>query len=60
MLVGYTMSAQPKRNAVHMIVFALAISSTIYVVMDLEYPRAGLITLKSMDRAILELRELMK
>jgi hypothetical protein len=60
MLVGYNMSFQPSRNALHMILFALAIASTIYVVIDLEYPRAGLITLRSMDRAIVELRGMMK
>jgi hypothetical protein len=60
MLVGYNMSFQPSRNILHMVLFSLAIASTIYVVIDLEYPRAGLITLRSMDRAIVELREMMK
>ena len=60
LLSGYTMSIQPRRNPLHMLLFALAISSTVYVVLDLEYPRVGLINLTSMDRAIVELREMMK
>lgn len=60
MLAGYMLSAQADRNYFHMILFALAISSTIYVVMDLEYPRAGLITLNSLDQAILNLQQMMK
>lgn len=60
LLSGYTMSLQGRRNVFHMILFALAISSTVYVVLDLEYPRAGLVNLSSMDRAIVDLREMMK
>jgi hypothetical protein len=60
MLSGYTMSLQARRNPLHMILFALAISSTVYVVLDLEYPRAGLINLTAMDQAIVGLRESMK
>jgi hypothetical protein len=60
MLSGYTMSIHPRRSPVHMVLFALAISSTLYVVLDLEFPRAGLINLTPMDDAIIQLREDMK
>jgi hypothetical protein len=60
LLTGFLMAAQGSRNVLHMSVFALAISATIYVVLDLEYPRAGLINLASMDRALVQLRDLMK
>jgi hypothetical protein len=59
-LSGYAMSVQAKRNPLHIIVFALAISATVYVVLDLEFPRVGLITLKSTDQAMIQLRDLMK
>jgi hypothetical protein len=59
-LSGYTMALQGKRNAMRITVFAVAIAATIYVVLDLEFPRAGLINLTSIDRAIVQLRELMK
>ena len=60
LLSGHTMSAQPRRDPLHMMVFALAVSLTIYVVIDLEDPRAGLITLTSADQAMVQLRETMK
>ena len=42
-----------------MVLFALAISCTVYVVLDLEFPRAGLINLSSMDQVIMQLRQTM-
>lgn len=60
LLAGFAMSSRPRRNLFHQILFALAVSCTIYVVLDLEYPRIGLINLTSMDRAVVDLREMMK
>ena len=58
---GGTLSGERQaRDVLHMVLFALAITSTVYVVLDLEYPRAGFITLTSTDQAMLDLRELMK
>jgi len=59
-LSGYAMSAQADRNPLQVAVFALAISATVYVVLDLEFPRAGLINLAAMDQAIVGLRDLMR
>ncbi len=56
LLAGFAMSPQTKRSPLHTILFALAISVSVYVVLDLEYPRAGLINLKAMDQAIIDLR----
>jgi hypothetical protein len=60
LLSGFSMSAQPHRNALHSIVFALAITATVYVVLDLEFPRLGFINLSTTDQAIIRLRDLMK
>lgn len=60
LLSGYAMSPQNKRSTLHTVLFALAISMSVYVVMDLEYPRAGFINLKDMDQAIIQLREQIK
>jgi hypothetical protein len=60
LLAGYSMSQQPKRSHLHTLIFALAISMTIYTVLDLEYPRFGLINLRSMDRSIVQLRDMIK
>jgi hypothetical protein len=59
-LSGTAMSSQSRRNVLQMVLFAVAISFTVYVVLDLEYPRAGIINLTAMDEAILQLRETMK
>ena len=56
LLAGFAMSSQTKRSNLHTVLFALAISMSVYVVLDLEYPRAGLINLKEMDQAIVQLR----
>ena len=59
-LSGYAMSRQTKRSIMHMLLFSLVVSSSVYVVLDLEYPRAGVINLRSMDQALYQLRETMR
>jgi hypothetical protein len=60
MLAGNAMSANERRPLLHMIGFALAVAITIYVIVDLEFPRIGLIQLQTADRALIELRQMMK
>ena len=60
MLSGYAMSRQTTRSILHMLLFSLVVSAAVYVVLDLEYPRAGLISLRSMDHALYQLRETMR
>ncbi len=60
MISGFAMSPQAKRSTFHMLLFSLVVAGSIYVVLDLEYPRAGLINLTSMDQALHALRETMK
>jgi hypothetical protein len=43
-----------------MIVFAAAISITVYVICDLEYPRLGLIRIDPADSVLIEIRSKMK
>jgi len=54
LLVGYGTSANKDRNWFHHMVFALAISLSIYVIVDLEYPRLGLIKVDGADQALLD------
>src|SRR4051794_33673915 len=49
LLSGFAMSSQIRRRPLHMLLFSVAISISLYVVFDLEYPREGLITLKAAD-----------
>jgi hypothetical protein len=60
LLAGYGMAGGQSRNWIHMVAFALTISAAGYVILDLEYPRLGLIQVNQFDRALLELRATMK
>ena len=60
LLAGYGMGGAPSRNWVHMTGFALAVTVVVYVILDLEFPRIGLIRLDQFDRALYELRQTMK
>jgi hypothetical protein len=60
LLAGIAMAAGKSRSWIHMLGFALIMSVTIYVILDLEFPRFGLIRVDAADRVLLELRESMK
>jgi ABC-type glycerol-3-phosphate transport system permease component len=57
LLSGYALARRGKRSLMHILVFALAVTGTICVVVDLDYPRAGLIHLRAADKPMLELRQ---
>jgi hypothetical protein len=59
LFAGFSM-AGPTRNWFHVIGTAATISITIFVILELESPRLGLIRMDSMDEALAELRETMK
>ena len=44
----------------HAIGFAAIVSTTVYVTIDLDYPRQGLIRVDDFDQALIELRESME
>jgi hypothetical protein len=52
MLAGYGMAASGPRPWLHMLAFAAVTSVTVFVVMDMEYPRRGLIRIDSADSLI--------
>jgi cytochrome c oxidase subunit IV len=56
LLAGYGMAGGHERSWTHMLVFAAVIGLTVYVILDLEYPRIGLIRLDAADRLLIELR----
>jgi len=57
LLAGYD-AAGKGRSLVHMLGFALILTIAIYIVLDFEYPRAGLlIHLDSADQALVNLRQ---
>jgi len=59
-LAGFRMSSGQHRSWVHILGFAVLTVIIIYVMLDVEYPRAGLIRLESADQLMLNLRNSMK
>jgi len=59
-LAGYDMGAEPTRSWVHMLGFAVILGVAVYVIIDLEYPRLGLIRLDAFDQLLVNLRAQMR
>ncbi len=59
-LAGNAMSRSERLPKFHMAVFAAVISVTIFMILDMEYPRAGFIRIGAADQPTYDLRELMK
>lgn len=60
LLVGYGTSSNKDRSWFHPVIFAAILSLTVYVIVDLEFPRLGLIRVDAADQVFLELRESMR
>jgi hypothetical protein len=58
-LAGYGMSAS-RSSRLHPVAFALVLTATVYVILDLEYPRVGLIRIDAADQLLVEVRERMR
>jgi len=59
-LVGYDLAGGMRRNWLHVLTFALLFSLTLYVIIDMEYPRVGLIRVTAMDRLLEDVRDSMR
>ena len=57
---GMGLASAPARNLVHGIGFAATIAIAVYVIIELEYPRLGVIRVSKMDQALVELRDSMR
>lgn len=57
LVAGYAMAKRRKRSWLHMLLYAACIAITVYTVIDLDYPRSGLIRLSSADKALEQLRD---
>jgi len=60
LLAGYGMAGGQKRNLLHMLVYATVMAGAVYVIMDLEYPRGGLIRIDAADQTLVDVRNGMK
>ncbi len=57
LFAGYGMAGAKTRNWVHMIGFAAVMAGAFNVIVDLEYPRLGLIRVDTFDQALVDLRK---
>jgi hypothetical protein len=61
LLAGYRMAGgQPSSCWIHMLAFAVIMAVTVYVILDLEYPRLGLIRVDAVDQVLVDLRDSMR
>ena len=56
LLVGYGSAGNKARAWFHPVAFAAVISLAIYLIIDLEFPRAGLIQVSDSDRVLVDVR----
>src|SRR5271165_976120 len=59
LFAGYDMAIRRRLNVLHSVAFAVVLSVTVYVIIDLEYPRLGFIQISDSDRVLVDLRKSM-
>lgn len=60
LLIGYGTAVNKRRSWLHTQVFAVILAMTTYVIVDLEFPRLGLIRADSADQLLMDLRASMR
>ncbi len=60
LLAGYAMAGGKTRSWIHVVGFALIMATSVYVILDLEFPRLGIIRIDPFDQVLVELRQSMK
>lgn len=59
LLVGYEMAANHRRSWLHHLAFAAILSLSVYIIIDMEFPRFGMIRIHSADQVLLDLQQQM-
>ncbi|HTS02167.1 MAG TPA: DUF4239 domain-containing protein [Thermoanaerobaculia bacterium] len=59
LLAGYEMGASAARSWLHVLAYAVGVAFILYVIVDFEYPRIGLIRIDSFDRYLVDVRRAM-
>jgi len=58
--VGYALGSSPRRNWMYMVGSAATAAVAMYVIIELEYPRLGLLRANAIDQALVEFRTTMR
>ena len=59
LLAGHAMAANPAWSWTHTLAMALVMAVTVYVIIDIEYPRQGLIRVDDFDQLMVDVRQSM-
>jgi hypothetical protein len=59
-LIGYSMSTFGNRDWIPVIIFTLVVGSAMYVIVDYEYPRAGVVRVDAVDYVLIQTLEKMQ
>ncbi len=57
LLAGYGMGGARSRSWLHVLGYAVIVALAVYVIIDIEYPRLGLIRVDTLDQALIDLRK---
>jgi hypothetical protein len=60
MLAGYQSASQRAYDWLHQAGFATIVALTIYVILDIEYPRLGFVRIDAIDQVLIDVRAAMK
>jgi hypothetical protein len=60
LLAGYQAAGERGYDWIHKIAFAGIVAATVYLILDIEYPRLGLVRMDAIDSVLIEVREGMK
>jgi hypothetical protein len=60
LMAGFEMAGANRRSWLHIIGYALILSVAVYVILDLEFPRLGLIRVDAFDHYLVDVRASMK
>jgi hypothetical protein len=59
-LAGHAMAPAKSRNWIHMLCFTVVVSAALYVILDYEFPRMGVMRIDSFDQVLIDLRQSMQ
>jgi hypothetical protein len=60
LLAGFGMAGGKARSWIHIVAFAAILALTVYVIIDMEYPRLGFIRVDAIDQALMDARTSMQ
>jgi hypothetical protein len=60
LLAGYGMAEAKTSGLRHMLIYSAILAIAVYVILDMEYPRVGLIRIDAADHVLVDLRSSMK